>query len=162
MIYTFTAHIAHGSIYVELFDAVSTPQVVAKESRPDTLAKADTMLTYHGFRRVRGWDLDARDGVCARVKMVKNVFGGTRAARLWEAVGTTHKDFEMIAASQVEVGDLISDRETSEPYVVADCRSHDPDGYRRILLVSEGEVWEEGFTSDFPLGQMVRVAKRRR
>lgn len=157
-IFTTTAIITDTEIRIER-DArfAAYVDVVAIEERPDNLADADTMLAFHGFRRVRPWDLGAVSGLSAPVKMIDNQFNGVRAARLWQAVGTTHEEWEVLLASEVNNGDLISDMEISEPYVVA--------GSRRELevmcvhMIREGGAWESRYTADFPVGQLVQVAR---
>ncbi|MDD4868199.1 MAG: hypothetical protein PHQ28_14090 [Mycobacterium sp.] len=132
---------------------------IAREARPDTLAEADTMLAAHGLRRVQEWDLGPRGTVTARVTMVDNLFGGTRAARLGQAVGTTHEAWQPMPVQSVQDGDLISDMDLCAPYVVAGWRS-EGDTFR-VHMVGEGQVWDERHTTDFPRGRFVQVARRK-
>lgn len=163
-IFTTTAIITGSYLYVEVAARFAgTRERAFTEARPANLAQADTALAFHGFRRVRPWDLGADGVVEARVQMVDNQFNGTRAARLWEAVGTTHEEWATMAAEEAQNGDLISDLEVSEPYVVAGSNpAYGEDGPAvRIHMVGEGKTWEERFTTDFPARQLVKVARRK-
>jgi hypothetical protein len=84
-------------------------QTIAQEARPATLAEADTALAFYSLGRVGAWDLDDNGGVAATVRTVDNRFNGTVAARLDQAVGTTHDEFAVMFAHQAEDGDLIGD-----------------------------------------------------
>lgn len=159
-IFTTVAVITSVAIRIEVRARYAgTIEIVATESRPATLADADTFLAFHGFRRVRDWDLDANGGLEARARMVVNQFNGTVAARLDQAVGTTHGEFEYANACKVENGDLISDSELSEVYVVAGS-STDGDA-TKIHMVGEGKTWEDRYTGHFIPQQLVKVARKR-
>jgi Zn-dependent alcohol dehydrogenase len=160
-IFTTEAIISGVSIeIIQTAQCAGTRKVIATEARPANFQEADTFLAAHGFRRVRNWDLGDLGTVTARVQMVDNQFGGTRAARLWNAVGTTHQEWETAQAWTVEDGDLISDMEISEPYVVAGS-SLELDTMK-IHMVGEGQVWAERFTGEFHRNQLVKVARRKR
>lgn len=159
-IFTTTARITGVSIEIVLTaQYAGTTEVVATEPRPASFQEADTFLAVHGLRRVRNWDLADLGMVEAKVQMVDNQFGGTRAARLWDAVGTTHGEWETAQAKTVQDGDLISDMEVSEPYVVAGSRFELDT--MRVHMVREGGVWAERHTTDFPASQLVKVARRK-
>lgn len=160
-IFTTTARITGVSIEIVLTaQYAGTTEVVATEARPANFQEADTFLAVHGFRRVRNWDLADLGMVEAKVQMVDNQFGGTRAARLWDAVGTTHGEWETAQARTVEDGDLISDMEISEPYVVAGSRFELDT--MRVHMVRDGGVWAERHTTDFHASTLVKVARRKR
>lgn len=159
-IFTTTAIVTGTEVRIELVaQFAGTREIVATEVRPATLAEADTFLAVHGFRRVRSWDLGDQGTVEARVQMVDNKFNGTRAARLWEAVGTTHGEWETAQAKTVQDGDLISDLEVSEPYVVAGSRFELDT--MRVHMVRDGGVWAERHTTDFHASTLVKVARRK-
>lgn len=136
---------------------------VASEPRPETLADADTFLAVHSFRRIVAWDLGPAGAVQAPVKPIDNRFNGTVAARLNQAVGTTHEPFQHMSAgdlarSELE-GQLISDPELTEVYVVAGS-SLDGD-VAKIHMVGEGQDWSQRYTGRFNPNQLVMVAKRK-
>lgn len=159
-VFTFTALISGVSIEIVMeAQYAGTREVVATEARPASFQEAETFLAVHGFRKVRNWDLGELGMVSARVGQVDNKFGGTRAARLWDAVGTTHGEWETAQARTVEDGDLISDLEVSEPYVVAGSRFEMDT--MRVHMVRDGGVWAERYTTDFPASQLVKVARRK-
>jgi|ADGO01.1.fsa_nt_gi hypothetical protein len=165
-IFTFTAIITGLQIRVEMDHLYEgKTEVVFTEARPATLADADHALAAHGFGRVRDWDLGPNGDVRARVRMIDNEFGGTRAARLWDAIGTTHEELDTVVVGirdgvpTVDVGDLITDMDESELYVVAGARFEC--GTARIHMVREGETWEDRYTGEFPFGQVVKVARRK-
>jgi hypothetical protein len=132
---------------------------VGSEPRPATLAEADTMLAFYSLARTAEWDLAPAVGVCAPVARVDNRFSGTVAARLNQAVGTTHEEFEVMPAHRAEDGDLISDLDISDLYVVAGSRREGD--IMRIHMVSEGKTWEDRYTTNFPANQFVQVARRK-
>lgn len=161
----FTAIITGTTIRVEMTTYAGTTSVVFAEDRPATLADADQALAAHGFGRVQNWDLGPNGDVRAQVRTIDNEFGGTRAARLWSLVGTTHEDLDTEVVGirngvpTVQVGDLITDLEESNLYVVAGARFEG--GVARIHMVREGGTWESRFTGEFPFGQVVKVARRK-
>lgn len=165
-IFTFTAIITGVQIRVELTATYAgTTEVVFTEARPATLADADHALAAHGFGRVRDWDLGPNGDVRARVRKVDNEFNGTRAARLWDAIGTTHGELETVVVGirdgmpTINDGDLITDMDESELYVVAGSRFEC--GTARIHQVREGKTWDDRYTGEFPFGQVVKVARRK-
>jgi hypothetical protein len=159
-IITTAAVITGVSIKIERTDAVScVTTVLATESRPATLADADTFLAVHSLGRVGAWELDENGGVAAEVRKVDNRFNGTVAARLWEAVGTTHEEWDVAPAGSVQDGDLISDMDISEPYVVAGSRRELDT--MRVHMVRDGGTWDSRHTAEFDAGQLVQVARKR-
>lgn len=164
-IFTTTAIITRTQIRIEcVAQCAGTREVVATEPRPATLADADTFLAFHGVRRIRDWDLGDQGTVEARVAPVRNLFNGVRAARLREAVGTTHEPFAPMSARELACSELdgwlISDLEITEPYLVA---GSSLDGMSaKIHMVGEGKTWEERYSTDFHPDQTVMVAKRKR
>lgn len=163
-IFTTEAIISGVSIEIVLTaQYAGTREVVATEARPASFQEADTFLAAHGFRRVRNWDLGDLGMVTARVQMVDNLFNGTRAARLWDAVGTTHEEWVTMTAGELACSELdgwlISDMEITEPYVVAGS-SLELDT-AKIHMVGEGKVWAERFTGEFHRNQLVKVARRK-
>lgn len=132
---------------------------VGSEPRPATLADADTALAFYSLGRITEWDLAPGVGVFAQVKEIDNRFNGTVAARLEQAVGTTHEEFEYDQASNVENGDLISDSELSGISVVAGC-STDGD-VTKIHQVTEGRTWDDRYTGHFMPGQFIMRARRK-
>lgn len=134
-------------------------QTVAVEARPATLAEADTALAFHSLGRVGAWDLDDNGGVAATVVPVDNRFNGTVAARLDQAVGTTHAPFEVMFAHQAEDGDLIGDMDLEGYAVVAGSRRESDT--MRIHMVSEGKTWEDRYSTDFRAFALVQVARKR-
>lgn len=155
----FSAVITGSTIVLaEVNDAGLTSWLIAEEARPESLAAADTMLAAHGYGRTEAWDLTGA-GLYARVQQIDNLFCGTRAARLDQAVGTTHEPFEYDQARNVENGDLISDGELSEVYVAAATRTESDSTV--IRMVREGGVWEDRFSGTFMPGQLVKRARRK-
>lgn len=145
-------------LVVERNDLGLVCQTFATEGRPATFAEADKALAFYSFRRTSAWELDENGGVSATVAPVDNRFNGTVAARLDEAVGTTHEEFELALATTVDNGDLVTDAEFSAIYVVA--------GFNRVGLhqaklhmVGEGKTWEDRHSAEFTL---VQVARRKR
>jgi hypothetical protein len=149
---------AETIIVVDRNDAGLVCQTLAEGARPANLADADTFLAANSLRRTAAWDLDG-DMIGAAVATIDNQFNGTVAAHLWEAVGTTHDEFETVAARDVRDGDLISDMEISEPYVVAGSRFEMDT--MRVHMVGEGRAWAERYTTDFAAGAFVKVARKR-
>jgi hypothetical protein len=128
-------------------------QTIAEEARPANLADADMALAAHGYGRTGAWDLEG-ENLSAPIATVDNEFNGVRAARFDAAMGTTHADrFELVSASTVENGDLVTDAEFSEVYLVAGS-----DGTGKIHMVREGGTWEDRHTAVFGL---IRVARKR-
>jgi len=157
---TTTATITGVSLFVaERNDLGLVCQTLVTEARPASFELADVALAFASLRRTSAWELDTNGGVEAPVAEVDNRFGGTVAARLWEAVNTTHDEFVTMFAYQAEDGDLISDMEVSAPYVVAATR-HEGDT-ARIHMVAELGTWESRYTTDFGRMSMVKVARKR-
>ena len=153
-----TATISATAIVIEHAENGSPFNVLASEDRPANLAAADTMLAFHGYGTVGGWDLGPNGTVAAQVKRVDNKFNGVTAARLWERIGTTHgQDFLPVLASEVEPGWLITDQDHSEVYLVAG-QSVELDT-AKIHMVSEGKTWDDRFTSGFHRDRLVWVSK---
>lgn len=149
-----------GTEIVILTDAFGAR--LATEVRPASFADADTMLAAHGYGRTAPWELAEQGKVSAPVERVDNTFNGTRAARIWSQVGTTHEPFAFMTAAELaarETGDLISDSELSEAYVVAGSSREAVSV--KIHMVSEGKTWEERHTGHFMPEQLVMVAKRK-
>lgn len=134
-------------------------ETIAVATRPVTLAEADRELAFHSLGRVGTWDLDNNGGVSATVRTVDNRFNGTVAARLDQAVGTTHAPFEVMFAHKAEDGDLIGDMDLEGYAVVAGSRRESDT--MRIHMVTEGKTWEDRYTTDFPAFQLVQVARKR-
>jgi hypothetical protein len=159
-IFTATAEITGTAIMIHIRASFAgSLETVATEDRPANLADADTMLAFHGFGRVGAWDLGAGGTVTARVRMVDNSFNGTRAARLDQAIGTTHGELELVLTHTVLDGDLV----TSEPgcplAVVAGSRYES--GTMRLHMVSDGKTWEDRYTTNFPADRPIWVARRK-
>jgi hypothetical protein len=159
-IFTIIAIITGVSIRVEIVATyAATTETAFTEVRPATLAEADRVLAAYGFGRVGNWDLGSNGDVIARVRMIDNLFNGTRAARIWQALGNTHTELERSQAGSVENGDIISDLEMSEVYVVAGC-SLEGDTMK-IHMVREGKTWTDRYTTEFHPNQAVMVARRK-
>lgn len=155
---TTTATITGVSLVVaERNDLGLVCQTLANEARPATLADADTALAFYSLGRTAAWELDNNGGVEAPVAKIDNRFNGTVAARLEQAVGTTHEEFEFVLATTVRDGDLITDQEFSALYVVAG--SAPEMGGMKIHMVGEGRTWEDRHTTTFQGG--VWVARKR-
>lgn len=155
---TTTATITGVSLVIaERNDLGLVCQTVAVEARPATLAEADTALAFYSLGRVGAWDLDDNGGVSATVVPVDNKFNGTVAARLEAAVGTTHEPFELVRASTVENGDLVTDSEFSEVYVVGG--SSTECGMTKLHMVREGGTWADRHTGEF--AGLIQVARKR-
>lgn len=156
------ASISGTAVAIEVHEA-GVCQTLATESRPATFADADTFLAVHGYGRTQDWELAEYGMVHAQVHQIDNLFSGVRAARLWDKVGTTHEQFEWMTARELACrelsGDLISDSELSEPYIVA---GSSLDGsVVNIHMVGEGQTWDQHHTGYFMPGQLVKVAKRK-
>jgi hypothetical protein len=155
---TTTATITGVSLFVaERNDLGLVCQTLVNEGRPATLADADTALAFHSLGRTSAWELDSNGGVEAPVAKIDNRFNGTVAARLDEAVGTTHDEFDLVSATTVRDGDLITDSDRSAIYVVAG--SSLESGAMKIHAVGEGKTWEDRYTSIF--GGLVWTARKR-
>lgn len=154
------AHITETSIIiVERNDANLVCQTIATEDRPASLADADTMLAFHSVARTAAWDLGEAGSVTAPVAPVDNRFNGTVAARLDQAVGTTHEEFQVMFTGQAQDGDLIGDMDLEGFAVVAGSRLESAN--MRIHMVSEGQTWADRYTTDFHRHQLVQVARRK-
>lgn len=132
-------------------------ETIAVETRPATLAEADRALAFYSLGRVGAWDLDDNGGVEATVVKVDNRFNGVPAARLDQAVGTTHEEFELASAASVENGDLVTDSEFSEVYLVAG--SSTECGVTKLHMVREGSTWADRHTGEF--SGLIQVARKR-
>lgn len=161
---TRAAHITGTEIMVtETHGVTGVKRTVASEPRPATFADADTFLAVHSLGRTAEWELSGSGMVSALVAKIDNHFNGTTAARLDQAVGTTHEDFMMMTARELVCselnGDLISDSELTEAYVVA---GSSLDGsVAKVHMVGEGKTWSERFTGEFHPAQTVMVARRK-
>jgi hypothetical protein len=158
-----TAHITGTAIIVTETEALTGRKVtVATEPRPATFADADTFLAVHSLGRTDAWELGESGMVSAPVAPVDNRFNGTVAARLDQAVGTTHHEFVMMTARDLACaeleGQLITDSERQGVYVVAGS-SLDGD-VAKIHMVGEGGTWETRFTGEFHPSRIVWVANR--
>jgi hypothetical protein len=157
---TITATITGISLVIaERNDSGLICRTVATEARPTSFGEADRALAFYSLGRVGAWELDENGGVSATVAPVDNRFNGTVAARLDQAVGTTHDEFQVAFAHEVQEGDLISDMELCGHAVVAGSRRES--GTTRVHMVSEGKTWEDRYTTDFPTFQLVQVARKR-
>jgi hypothetical protein len=167
MIENFTTLAAHitgvGVLVSETNEVTGVVRTVATEPRPATFAAADTFLAVHSLARTAPWELGESGMVSAPVAKMNNRFNGTVAARLDQAVGTTHEEFEImtareLACSELE-GQLITDSERTEVYVVAGS-SLDGD-VAKIHMVGEGQTWDQRYTGHFMPDQFVWVARRK-
>lgn len=157
---TTTATITGVSLFVaERNDFGLVCQTLVTEGRPATLLEADRALAFYSLGRTGAWELDSNGGVEAPVAKVDNRFNGTVAARLDQAVGTTHDEFQVMFAYQAQDGDLIGDMDLEGYAVVAGSR-HEGE-ISRIHMVSEMKTWEDRYTTDFPRHQLVQVARKR-
>jgi hypothetical protein len=155
---TTTATITGVSLVIaERNDLGLVCETVAVEARPATLAEADKALAFYSLGRTGAWDLDDNGGVAATVVKVDNRFNGVPAARLEEAVGTTHAEFELALASTVENGDLVTDSEFSEVYLVAG--SSTECGMTKLHMIREGGTWADRHTGEF--AGLIQVARKR-
>lgn len=153
-----TATITGFSLVVaERNDAGLVCQTLVQAAQPSSFLEADRELAFHSLARTAAWDLDTNGTVSAPVAPMDNRFNGTVAARLDQAVGTTHGEFELVSASTIENGDLITDSEFSEVYVVAG--SSWESGLMKVHMVREMGTWEDRHTSQF--GGLVWIARKR-
>jgi hypothetical protein len=163
---TFTTYSAHITGVVVLItesnEVTGVKRTVASETCPNTFVAADTFLAVHSFRRTQDWELGEAGMVSAPLERMDNRFNGTVAARLDQAVGTTHEEFAPMSARELACSELdgwlISDSEITEVYVVAGS-SLDGDVVK-IHMVGEGQDWSQRYTGHFMPGQFVWVAKR--
>jgi hypothetical protein len=132
-------------------------QTLVNEGQPASFAAADQALAFASLGRTAPWDLDVNGQVSAPVAPVDNRFNGTVAARLDQAVGTTHGEVEAVLATSVQDGDLITDQDQSALYVVAG--SAPSDGGMKIHMVAEGKTWADRHTTVFH--GLVWVARKR-
>lgn len=155
-----TATITGVSLIVaERNDSGLVCQTLVNEARPATFELADTALAFASLGRTAPWELDNNGGVEAAVAPVDNRFNGTVAARLDQAVGTTHEEFRVMFADQAVDGDLIGDMDLEGFAVVAGSRLECDT--MRIHMVSEGQTWADRYTTDFPRHQLVQIARKR-
>jgi hypothetical protein len=158
-----TAHITGTAIIITRTEIDGRKVTVATEPRPATFADADTFLAVHSLGRTGPWELADQGMVSAPVEKIDNRFDGTVAARIWDAVGTTHHEFEIMTAREVACSELdgwlITDSERTEPYVIAGS-SLDGD-VAKIHMVGEGKTWAERYTGHFMPDQFVWVARRK-
>lgn len=153
----FSAVITDATIVLaEVNDAGLTSWLIAEEPRPESFLEADRMLTANGYARIGAWDLTGA-GVAATVAQVDNLFNGVRAARLDQAVGTTHDEFELVPASSVGNGDLVTDADRSAIYVVGG--SSTECGVTKLHQVGEMKTWDDRYTGQFP--GLVWAARKR-
>lgn len=145
-------------IISETDELTGVKRTIATETRPANLAEADSMLAVHSLGRIGAWDLDNAGGVSATVRPVDNRFNGTVAARLDDAVGTTHDEWDLAAAASVRNGDLITDPDRCATYVVAGSCVMEG-GLTKIHQVGEGKTWEDRYTGFFH--GLIYVARKR-
>lgn len=124
--------------------------------RPENLEAADMVLAVHSLKRTAAWDLVGH-AVGAPVRAMDNEFNGVRAANLWAKVGTTHSEFELVPVSKVENGDLVTDSDHSEIYLVAG--SSTECGVTKLHQVCDGGEWADRYTGEF-VG-LILVARKR-
>lgn len=129
---------------------------IGEEARPASLADADMALAAFGYGRTGAWDLEG-DNMAAPIAQVDNLFNGVRAARFDAALGTTHDEFELATAASVGNGDLVTDSEFSEVYLVAG--SSTECGVTKLHMVREGGTWDQHHTGHFE--GLVQVARKR-
>jgi hypothetical protein len=152
------ATITSGNIVLaEINDAGLTAHLIGEEDRPANFAAADMALAAHGYGRVGAWDLGGADHITAPIEKVDNLFNGVRAARFDDALGTTHDQFELATAASVGNGDLVTDSEFSEIYLVAG--SSTELGVTKLHMVREGGTWDQHHTGQFE--GLVQVARKR-
>lgn len=140
-----------ATITARIFDSVMTAagedrRPLFHADRPVSLAVADQELARHSLIRTAPWDLAAM-GLIAPVRKMDNVFNGVMAVDLDEKVGTTHSEWMLIPATKIQDGDLITDPEQSETYVVAG--SSVESGGAKIHMVRDGKEWNDRHTSVF-------------
>lgn len=136
-------------VLAEVNDSGLTSQLIAEAARPESFEAAATFLAEHGYRVdevYTGWDLCGA-GVQAQVRKLDNLFNGVRAADLNAKVGTTHSEFFLCPASKVENGDLVTDQDRSETYLVAG--SSTESGSTKLHMVRDGGEWSERHTGEF-------------
>lgn len=143
-------------VVVERNEAGLTTALVLEVARPADFRTADVELAAAGLGRTSAWELDG-DNISAPVATVDNEFNGTRAAKLWAAVGTTHEEFELALASTVANGDLVTDSEFSEVYVVGG--SSTECGLTKLHMVRELGTWADRHTGEF--SGLIQVARRK-
>lgn len=155
-----TAAVITGSTIVlaEINDSGLTSRLIAEAARPESFETAATFLAEHGYRVTGSWDLSGA-GVQALVRKLDNLFDGVRAANLDAKVGTTHSEFRPVAARTVNNGDLVSDVELTETYLVGGS-STDGD-VTKLHMVREGGEWNDRYTGEFTPDQFVMVARKR-
>lgn len=122
--------------------------IAVQDFRPTSLAEAEAWLAAQGYRVVKGWDLAlTHTGVEATVRKMDNEFNGVRAADLEGKIGVTHHEPELMMASQVGNGDLVTDSDRSTFYVVAG--SSTEGSVTKLHMVGENKEWEERYTGEF-------------
>lgn len=151
------AHITGTSIIITRTEETGRKVTVATEVRPASFDSADEFLAFHSMGRTAPWELSDSGMVSAPVAPIDNRFNGTVAAFLWDAVGTTHEPFETVLATSVQNGDIITDSELSELYVVAGSRPED--GGMKIHMVAGRKTWADRYTTVFH--GLVTVARRK-
>lgn len=150
-----------ATITARIFDSTMTAagadrRPMFSAERPGNLAQADRVLARHSLIRTAAWDL-AGIGLAAPVRAMDNVFNGVVAVDLWDKVGTTHGEFELARAATVENGDLVTDSEQSEVYLVAG--SSTESGVTKLHQVADGKEWDDRYTGEFT--GLVWVARKR-
>lgn len=146
-------------VVVERNDFGLICETIASEGHPATFAAADQALAFYSLARTEAWELDDNGGVSARVARIDNRFNGTVAARLDQAVGTTHDEFELDFAHRAKDGDLIGDTDLEGFAVVAGSRHEGETS--RIHMVAEGKTWEDRHTTEFSRYSLVSLARKR-
>lgn len=129
---------------------------VFSADRPANLAGADRELARHSLIRTGPWDLVGQD-LGAPVRAMDNVLNGVVAVDLDDKVGTTHGEFELVTASTVENGDLVTDQDHQAVYLVAG--SSTECGVTQLHMVADGKEWADRFTGEFT--GLVWVARKR-
>jgi hypothetical protein len=134
-------------------------KTVLEEARPASFELADQALAFASVKRTAAWELGEFGHVTAPVEDItrENVFNGTVAARLEQAIGTTHDEIELASARTIENGDIITDADHSVLYVVAG--SSWESGSMKVHMVAEGRTWADRYTSEFP--GLVHLARRK-
>jgi hypothetical protein len=143
-------------VVVERNEAGLTTALVLEVARPENFRAAEIELAMVGLAVASAWELDG-DNISAPVRKLDNEFNGVRAAKIWAAVGTTHEEFELAPASTVENGDIITDSEFSDAYVVGG--SSTECGVTKLHQVAEGKGWDDRYTGEF--SGLVQVARRK-
>jgi hypothetical protein len=153
-----TAKITSTSIIVADRDqAHRVCHTYLEEARPETFELADIALATVSLARTADWELTV-DGVSAPVTEIDNLFNGVVAARIWEKVGTTHSEWELASVWTVQNGDLISDRELCEAYVVAGSSRSGDDV--KVHMVGNGKTWNDRHVTVWSTGELVMVARK--